>query len=126
MKNVMNSLSFEKLSMVRSIICILKPSLQKLSTLVVMSHLHSEQYLILQSSVGSLSVELNGMYTLCCHNSVCLSGSLESKFLLNLSGSLDAMFEKSLNTSVNVTSPEIKYCHTLNSRKALVHPKTMM
>ena len=62
----------------------------------------------LQLSVGSLCAEVIVMHTLYCHNSVCLSGSLESKFLFNLSGSLDAIFEKSLNTSVNVTSPEIK------------------
>lgn len=64
--------------------------------------------LILQLSVSSLCAEQTVMHTLCCHNCVCLSGSLESKFLFSLSGSLDAMFEKSLNTSVNVTSPKIK------------------
>lgn len=94
------------------IVFILKPSLQIQSTLLVMSHLlfwAGQNVLILQSSVSGLCAELIGMHALCCHNSVCLSGSLESKFLFSLSGSLDAMFEKSLNTSVNVTSPEIKW-----------------
>ena len=44
----------------------------------------------------------------CYHSCVCLLGPLESKLRLSLSGSLDAILEKSLNTSLNVTSPETK------------------
>ena len=44
----------------------------------------------------------------CYHSCVCLLGPLASKLRLSLSGSLDAILEKSLNTSLNVTSPETK------------------
>lgn len=42
----------------------------------------------------------------CDHTGVCLFGSFESNFLCSLSGSLEAILEKSLKTSENVLSPE--------------------
>ena len=49
------------------------------------------------------------------HTGVCLSGSFESNFLFSLSGSLEAMLEKSLNTSTNVLSPGKKKILQLTS-----------